>query len=796
MSTTQEIMPHALDGAPASGPARTSFNLTPAGSETGTPSAKDNSLFRQWTGPLTEELLLHPADFGLGKVPAKFKPDATTRSTCGFCSTGCSLDIHLKDGQAVNLTPTADYPVNLGMACPKGWEALTCLSAEDRGTTPLLRDATTGVMEPTDWDHAMQVFTLKFKALMDQHGPESVAFLSTGQMCTEEMAFLGCLWKFGLGALHCDSNTRQCMATSHVAYKQSFGFDAPPFTYADFEESDVLFFIGSNLCIAHPIMWQRVLRNKNNPAIIVVDPRKTETAMNATQHLALQPKSDLTLLYGLANLLIQNGWIDRAFIERSTTGFAEFAEFARQFTPDKVAAETGLTVGELFRCAETIHKGKAVSFWWTMGVNQSHESTRTAQAIINLALMTGNIGRPGTGANSITGQCNAMGSRLYANVTSLVGGRDFLKAEHREHVARLLHIDPARIPAKNSLAYDQIVQGIADGKIKGLWVIATNTSHSWINSQAFNELAGKLEFLVVQDMYPTTETAARAHLFLPAAGWGEKEGTLINSERRFGLVKKVSRAPGEALSDFNIFRLVAHYWGCGEMFREWTSAEAVFQILKRLSAGQPCDITGIADYRHLDDAGGIQWPWPDESYRLQVAGCKLPSADVVENLQPETCNLKPGGERRLFADGRFFTPDGKAKFIFDPPRAVAEPTDDAYPFVLLTGRGTSAQWHTNTRTGKSAVLRTLYPANAYAEIHPTDAARLGIAANSTVTITSRRGRIECAAFLTPTVQPGQVFVPMHYGVTNELTRAEFDPHSRQPSYKHCAVRLEPTANDQ
>jgi anaerobic selenocysteine-containing dehydrogenase len=787
MSATLQLPPHAEDAKdanvvenPVQEPLRPSH-----------PSREENSLLRQWHGPLTEELLLHPADFGLGKVPAKFKPDATTRSTCGFCSTGCSLDIHLKDGQAVNLTPTADYPVNLGMACPKGWEALTCLSAEDRGTTPLLRNPQTGALEAVDWDHAMQVFALKFKALMDQHGPESVAFLSTGQICTEEMAFLGCLWKFGMGALHGDSNTRQCMATSHVAYKQSFGFDAPPFTYADFEESDVLFFIGSNLCIAHPIMWQRVLRNQKRPEIIVVDPRKTETAMNATQHLALQPKSDLTLLYGLANMLIQNGWIDRAFIERSTTGFAEFAEFARQFTPDKVAAETGLTVGELFRCAETIHKGKAVSFWWTMGVNQSHESTRTAQAIINLSLMTGNIGRPGTGANSITGQCNAMGSRLYANVTSLIGGRDFLKAEHREQVARLLHIDPARIPAKNSLAYDQIVQGIADGNIKGLWVIATNTSHSWINSQQFNELAGKLEFLVVQDMYPTTETAQRAHLFLPAAGWGEKEGTLINSERRFGLVKKVSRAPGEALSDFNIFRLVAHYWGCGEMFREWTSAEAVFQILKRLSAGQPCDITGIADYRHLDEAGGIQWPLT-EGMRDEVRGMNQEDAPADSYLNPHTSN--PLTERRLFADGRFFTPDGRAKFIFDPPRPVAEPTDAEYPFVLLTGRGTSAQWHTNTRTGKSAVLRTLYPANAYAEINPADAAQLGISANSTVTITSRRGRIKCAAFLTPSVQRGQVFVPMHYGVTNELTRAEFDPHSRQPSYKHCAVRVEPLGN--
>jgi assimilatory nitrate reductase catalytic subunit len=734
------------------------------------PSREANSLLRQWSGPLSADLTLHPGDFGLGRVPARLRPDATTRSICGYCSTGCSLDVHLQSGVAVNLTPTADYSVNLGMACPKGWEALAPLAAPDRGTTPLLRNHNSGRLEPAGWDEAMQVFTLKFRALMDQHGTESVAFLSTGQICTEEMALLGALWKFGMGALHGDSNTRQCMATSHVAYKQSFGFDAPPYTYADFEESDVLVFLGSNLCIAHPILWQRVLRNKRNPAIIVIDPRKTETAMNATQHVALRPKSDLTLLYGLANLLVQSGWIDRAFIERSTTGFAEFAEFVRQFTPDKVAAETGLTVGDLFRVAETIAKGKAVSFWWTMGVNQGHESTRTAQAIINLALMTGNIGRPGTGANSITGQCNAMGSRLFANVTGLPAGRDFLNAAHREEVARLLHIPVERIPAKASLAYDQIMDGVAAGRIKGLWVIATNTAHSWIDAARATGALDQLEFLVVQDMYATTETAQRAHLFLPAAGWGEKEGTFINSERRFGLVKKVSCAPGQALSDFNIFRLVAQYWGCGDLFTQWTSPQAVFQILKKLSAGRPCDITGIEDFRHLDASGGIQWP-----FKAGQAG-NLPCFD---------------SERRLFADGKFFTPDGRAKFLFDPPRPAAELADAEYPFTLNTGRGTSAQWHTNSRTGKSAVLRTLYPARPYVEIHPSDAARLRLETNAVVAIVSRRGRIECAAFITPTVQPGQVFIPMHYGVTNQLTRAEFDPHSRQPSYKHCAVRLEP-----
>lgn len=750
--------------------------------------SRENTLLRRWQGPLTADLTLRPADFGLGRVPARLTPDATTTMVCGFCSTGCGLKVHLRAGQAVNLSPEDDYPVNLGMACPKGWEALTPLAAPDRATTPLLRNANTGALEPVDWDHALQVFTLKFKALLDQHGPESVAFLSTGQICTEEMAFLGALFKFGMGGVHADSNTRQCMATSAVAYKQAFGFDAPPYTYADFEASDVLVFIGSNLCIAHPILWQRVLRNRHNPEIIVVDPRATETAMGATLHLAPRPKSDLTLLYGVAHLLIAHDWIDRAFIQAHTSGFGAFAAFVQPFTPARVAEQTGLSLGQLRRFAEKIARGRAVSFWWTMGVNQGHESTRTAQAIINLALLTGNLGRPGTGANSITGQCNAMGSRLFANTTNLLGGRDFTNVADRQTVARLLGIPLARIPARPSLAYDQILDAIDAGRIKGLWVIATNPAHSWIGKSRFAELLGKLEFLVVQDMYTTTETARHAHLLLPAAAWGEKEGTFINSERRIGLVKKVARAPGQALADFHIFQLIAHYWGCGDLFREWTSPEAVFQILKRLSAGQPCDFTGITDYRMLEECGGIQWPWvaaPGVGSLTELKEFKGPSRSGA------TGSTSVPRERRLFTDGRFYTPDGRARFLFDAPRPAPDAVDAEFPFVLLTGRGTSAQWHTNTRTGKSDVLRRLYPRDIYVEINPCDARRLGIGAGQTVEVASRRGAITATAFLTPAVAPGQVFLPMHYEATNRLTVPAFDPHSRQPSYKHCAVRVRP-----
>lgn len=768
-----------------------------------------NSLLRQWTGRFTQELQLAPAPFGLGHVPARLTPQTTVRSVCGFCSTGCSLDVHVRAGKATNLTPTWEYPVNLGMACPKGWEALTPLAAADRATTPLVRRPD-GTFAAATWDEAMQRFVSGFKGVLSRHGPESVAFLSTGQICTEEMALLGALFKFGMGGVHGDSNTRQCMATAHVAYKQSFGFDAPPFSYADLEASDVLVFIGANPCIAHPILWQRVMRNRTPPEIIVVDPRRTETAMNATQHLALRPKTDLVLLYGLANLMIRCGWTNEAFITRHTSGWERFADFVRTFTPDRVADQTGLTVGAIYRCAETIARGRAVSFWWTMGVNQSHEATRTAQAIINLALMTGNIGRRGTGPNSITGQCNAMGSRLFANITSLPGGREFHDPQHRAEVATILGLPVDRIPTTCSAPYDEILERVGDGRIKALWVIATNLAHSWGHQRRLLERLRGLELLVVQDLYATTETARLAHLVLPAAGWGEKEGTFINSERRIGVVRNVARPPGQALSDFDIFRLVARHWGCADVFAEWSSPAAAFQILKRLSEGRPCDITGITDYAMIEACGGIQWPFParaDESEGGQTlrsaVGCEAPTAASEPFDDPAAGASHPAAlpelqlgraaERRLFADGRFFTPDGRARFCFDLPRPVAEPTDADFPFVLLTGRGSSAQWHTNTRTGKSPLLRTLYPAAAYVEIHPEDAGRLGIRSQRRVAIVSRRDRVECTAFVTPCVQPGHVFLPMHYAEANRLTQPEFDPHSRQPSYKHCPVRLEPLA---
>ncbi|MDB5335842.1 MAG: narB 2 [Planctomycetaceae bacterium] len=727
------------------------------------PLSVASSLLHQTDGPFTRELLLEPSGFGLGQLPSRLQPDATTTSVCGFCSTGCNLTVHLKDGAAIGLSPATNYPVNLGMACPKGWEALRVLDAPDRATTPLMRSGR-GRLERVSWETALSTFVTRMQNIQREHGPESVAWLGTGQIATEELAYLGALAKFGMGMIHGDGNTRQCMATAVVAYKQSFGFDAPPYTYKDFEESDVIVLVGANLCIAHPILWERVLHNRRQPKIVVIDPRRTETAMQASHHLALKPKSDLVLFYGLARLLIEKGWVDDEFIAQSTQGFDDFCRHVAPYTMDVVTERTGLTAAAIEEVAELIHQAERSSFWWTMGVNQSYEGVRTAQSLINLALMTGNIGRPGTGANSITGQCNAMGSRLFSNTTGLLGGRDFTDPQHRSEVAEILNIPIEKIPDRNSMSYHEILKGILEGRIKGLWVVATNPAHSWINQDQARDILGRLDFLVVQDMYHSTETAQMADLVLPAAGWGEKEGTFINSERRFGTIRKVARAPGEALADFSIFRAIAQAWGCGDMFREWTSPEAVFRIMQRLSAGRPCDFSGIDGYRQLDRDGGVQWPY---------------SAEHAPDEQ----------ERRLFADGRFHHPDGKAKFLFEDPRPMPEPPNKDFPLLLLTGRGTAVQWHTQTRTGKSDVLRKLAPERIYVEVNPQDARALGIRPQDQVWVESRRGEIQAQVFITPTVAPGQVFIPMHYATANRLTDAVFDPYSKQPSYKACAVRL-------
>ena len=682
--------------------------------------------------------------------------------TCGYCSTGCNLVVDLK---TMRVTPNPECPVNRGSACPKGFLFLEPLKAGDRALTPLMKNSQ-GELVPVDWHSALKAFTENFKRIQSKYGKSSLAFLGTGQLPSEEIAFLGALAKFGMGMVHGDGNTRQCMATAVVAHKKAFGFDAPPFTYRDFEESDVLVFIGADPAIAHPIMWNRVKKNPHKPEIILIDPRKTETGEKATRYFEIRPDSLLAFLYGTAHILFKEGWIDHDFIRKHTSGFEDFSQHVKGLASQQVSEKTGIPEKDLLDFARIIHEGKQVSFWWTMGVNQNYQAVACATAVINLALMTGNIGRPGTGANSITGQANAMGSRLFGNTTNLLGGHDFLNASHRRKAASLLGIDEDLIPRENSWAYDRILAGIEAGEIKGLWIVCTNPAHSWIGKNWLFEALKKLDYLVVQDMYHTTETAQLANLVLPAAGCGEKEGTFINSERRISVIRKIMDPPGSALPDFEIFRRIAQAWGCAGVFKEWTSPAAVFDILKRVSKGQPCDISGIAGYDMMEERGGIQWPYPEgEGYE-------------------ET-------ERRLFEDGNFFHPDRKARFIFENIAQVPEKEGGEYPFILLTGRGSVDQLHTQTRTCKVEMLRRMYPAEPYVEINPEDAHSLGVGPADWVTVRSRRDEVRVKVAEAERVGKGVVFMAMHYSETNRLTFPAFDPQSREPSYKYAAVAISP-----
>jgi anaerobic selenocysteine-containing dehydrogenase len=477
----------------------------------------------------------------------------------------------------------------------------------------------------------------------------------------------------------------------------------------------------------------------------------------------IAPKGDLALLLGLLHVIIRDDLVDAGFVAEHCSGYEELAAIARRWPPSRAAEVAGVAADDVERLAATISSGRAVSFWWTMGVNQGHQAVRTAQAIIALALVTGNVGRPGTGANSITGQCNAMGSRLWSMTASLYAGRSFEDEADRAAVAQICGWPVERIPSRPSMAYDQIIDGIRSGRIKGLWVLATNSAHSWGDRGELAGLLDSLELLVVQDLYAATDTARHADLFLPAAGWGEKDGTMINSERRIGLVKQVRCPPGEALSDFAILRLLAHAWGCGDLFEAWSTPEEVFGLLGRLSAGRPCDHSGVTTYRELDDAGGVQWP---------AAGTG-PWAT----------------ERRLFEDGRSYHPDGRFRLVVAEPEPSPRPTTETFPLTLLTGRSSTAAWHTQTRTGRSPLLRRLVPPDLRVDLHPDDAADLGIREGDEVEVASTWGSVRCRAQVGDVVQRGQAFLPMHDPATNVLTHPVVDPISRQPSYKDTPVAV-------
>ncbi|SCI88018.1 Nitrate reductase [uncultured Clostridium sp.] len=688
------------------------------------------------------------------------------QSTCNLCALACNIDFHVEDGKIQKVSPTVDYPVNQGFCCIKGLNLDKQQTKIKARKTPLLRDAN-GEMKEVSWEEGIKTFAKKMTEIQEKYGKESVAFISTGQMTTEDMALLGHVARNYMG-MPGDGNTRLCMATSVVAHKQSFGFDAPPYTLHDAEISDTIFLIGANPVIAHPVFWGRIKENKD-AKIIVIDPRKSETAMNADIWVDIKPKADLVLMYTLANVLIEKGWIDNKYIENFTEGYEAFKEHVSKFTLENVEAETGISKERVLELAEIIHVGKRVSFWWTMGVNQGYQAVRTAQAIINLALMTGNIGRPGTGANSLTGQCNAMGSRAFSNTAGLHGGGDFDNPVRRKAVSEALGVDESMLVTKPTIPYNVIIEKVISGEIKGLWVLCTNPRHSWANNQEFEKAVKNLDFFVVQDIYEDTDSAKLCDLFLPSTPALKKEGVIINTERRLSKVNPVIPKEEGELTDYEILYKIGETLGMGNLLKGWETPRQAFELLKKCSKGMPCDITGVTyemlEGPNMEGSRGVQWPFR--------AG---------ETLEAD--------ERRLFEDGKYYTPSKKAKFHFEDIAENPTEISKEFPYIFNSGRGTVGQWHTGVRSREIMESERIYSKESYVFMHPELAKELNIEENERIKIASQNGvTSEFNVKISDTVKKEHLYAPIHYIETNALTPSVYDPYSKEPSFKTVAVNI-------
>lgn len=688
------------------------------------------------------------------------------QSTCNLCALACNIDFHVEDGKIQKVSPTVDYPVNQGFCCIKGLNLDKQQTKIKARKTPLLRDAN-GEMKEVSWEEGIKTFAKKMTEIQEKYGKESVAFISTGQMTTEDMALLGHVARNYMG-MPGDGNTRLCMATSVVAHKQSFGFDAPPYTLHDAEISDTIFLIGANPVIAHPVFWGRIKENKD-AKIIVIDPRKSETAMNADIWVDIKPKADLVLMYTLANVLIEKEWIDNNYIENFTEGYEAFKEHVSKFTLENVEAETGISKERVLELAEIIHVGKRVSFWWTMGVNQGYQAVRTAQAIINLALMTGNIGRPGTGANSLTGQCNAMGSRAFSNTAGLHGGGDFDNPVRRKAVSEALGVDESMLVTKPTIPYNVIIEKVISGEIKGLWVLCTNPRHSWANNQEFEKAVKNLDFFVVQDIYEDTDSAKLCDLFLPSTPALKKEGVIINTERRLSKVNPVIPKEEGELTDYEILYKIGETLGMGNLLKGWETPRQAFELLKKCSKGMPCDITGVTyemlEGPNMEGSRGVQWPFR--------AG---------ETLEAD--------ERRLFEDGKYYTPSKKAKFHFEDIAENPTETSKEFPYIFNSGRGTVGQWHTGVRSREIMESERIYSKESYVFMHPELAKELNIEENERIKIASQNGvTSEFNVKISDTVKKEHLYAPIHYIETNALTPSVYDPYSKEPSFKTVAVNI-------
>jgi len=670
------------------------------------------------------------------------------------------LDFYVENNIIQKIVPTQTYPVNKGIACIKG---LTIDKPAMCDTNPLPRiKSMDGQFEHISWDKAFRLTAVRINEIIKTHGNEAFAAISTAQTTIEEMALFGHVMRNYLKT-NIDANTRLCTVSAAVAHKQSFGFDAPGFTLRDLELSDTIILIGTNPVVTQPIAWEKIHRNKNKK-LIVIDTRKSETATHADYFFEITPKSDLTLLYTLANLLIQKGWIDKDCIDSYTEGFEEFKAHVSAYNLDNAPAKTGISPDRILQIAQLIHQGERVSLWWAMGINQGYQAVRTAQAIMNIAVMTGNFGREGTGGNSIGGQSNAMGARLFSNTTGLYGGGDFDSLERRSAVCRALGLNDDQLASKPTIPYNAIIEGILAGEIKGLWVLGTNPMHSWANNDTFRQAIEKLDLLIVQDIYDDTDTSSGCDIFLPVVPGIKKEGTIINTERRLSALQPVVTREEDAKSDYEVIYGVGEALGMGRMLDNWATPRDAFDLMKKCSKGMPCDITGV-DYDKLSNSNGIQWPFRES-----------------ETLHSD--------ERRLYEDGKFYHPSGRFKFMFEVVSENPLKNTPEFPYTLNTGRGSVGQWHTQTRTKRVPSIEGAAAKDAYVILNPRLAKEHGINENDLIEVRSLNGKTSRFRAKLSDNQPiGHLYAPMHYIETNNLTPSLYDPYSKEPSYKTTPVKI-------
>lgn len=697
--------------------------------------------------------------------------DQWHRTYCPYCGVGCGLKVNVKDNQVIKVLGDESHPSSLGKLCAKPIYLPETLRTDDRLLYPQVRPYLEADFTRTSWDQAIGYAADKFKEIIAKHGPDAVAFYGSGQFHTEDYYVANKLAKGFIGTNNFDANSRLCMASAVVGYVTALGSDGPPPAYEDIDKADVFFLIGTNTAACHPIIFNRIkARKKENPdaTIIVVDPRETSTAKVADIHIALRPGTDIPLLNAMMHVLLKEGYVDEEFVRQHTDGFEDVCTAVQTFLPEVAARICGVPAEQIVAAARAFGQAKGALSFWSMGVNQSTVGVAKNHGIINLHLATGQIGKPGAGPFSLTGQPNAMGGREAGGLSHLLPGYRLIKnAADRAEIAGYWGVPPENINPKPGLAAIEMFEAAARGEIKALWIACTNPMVSMPNIDVVETALRRAELVIVQDAYHPTDTTRFAHILFPAAQWSEKEGIMTNSERRITYLPQMVDAPGEALPDWEIFSRFGRAMGFEKAF-SFKNASQVFDEFVWLTKNRVCDYSGVS-YERLQKEGPLQWPVPT-------------STDP--------------GTKQLYFDLKFPTENGRAKFHVPVHAEPQEAVDAAYPFILNTGR-LSTQWHTMTRTGKS---KQLLKGNEepFVEIHPDDAEKLGVEEGDMVKVASRRGTAMAVAKVTPRGQVGTVFMPFHWGrlsgynkAANNLTSGAVDPISKEPELKACAVSVTP-----